>query len=43
VADAALLETALPVFAALAWTGLASVDLVRDTEGGYRFLELNRI
>ena len=41
VGDPALLDLAARVLGALDWTGFASVDFVRDPDGGYRFLEVN--
>jgi hypothetical protein len=41
VIHGALLEPALAVVRALCWTGIASVDFIRDARGRFLFLELN--
>lgn len=39
--DAALIASALKVFRALGWNGLASVDMMRGQDGAYYFIEFN--
>ncbi len=41
LADAALVETGAAAIRELAWTGFASVDLMRGEGGGYVLLEIN--
>ena len=40
-ADPALIACMLQVFQAMRWSGLASLDMMRDPDGGYCFIEFN--